>query len=316
VGLERVVWTISPSLVSMPTSPRIPDLALSEYHPKRRFMRRALELEIRLSYFERISKTLPDQMQDLDAQALPPSAPGPNFRYDDPGKSMRTDNCPFHLCILLGQPHHDAAQSVLNLLRGRAKVEDVISHLDSLKSNLETSEDMHINVDRVVRSIAIQSLLNIGSRSFSHLLNAIERYLPLLRSIATGTASTSGQPESKAEILSEAASFWKHNSQMVEIVFDKLMQYQIVDPTDIVLWTFANEFVEDDKTNASHYAGLNWDLLKAAIDKANGRVLIAKAKVAALRKEDDETRARENAGVDMEIDTEAKPGTMTKSPIP
>jgi len=56
----------------------------------------------------------------------------------------------------------------------------------------------------------MQSLLHIGSRSFSHLLNAIERYLPLLRNIAsTGASSGSASPEAKADILTAAASFWR-----------------------------------------------------------------------------------------------------------
>jgi len=62
-----------------------------------------------------------------------------------------------------------------------------------------------------------------------------------------------------------------------------------------------------------------WDLLKAALDKANGRVMIAKKKVIALRKEEDENRARANAngetsGASMEVDADAKPDDHVESP--
>src|SRR5258708_11960348 len=83
----------------------------------------------------------------------------------------------------------------------------------------------------VVRSITMQTLLQVGSRSFSHFLNAVERYLALLRSLGT-------DPQDKLDFLSAAGSFWPRNGQMVAIVFDKLMQYQIVDPTDIMTWGF------------------------------------------------------------------------------
>lgn len=168
-----------------------------------------------------------------------------------------------------------------------------------------------------MRSIAVQSLLSIGSRSFSHLLNAIERYLPLLRSLAGSTTVGVGNAEAKADILTAAAAFWKRNKQMVNIVFDKLMQYQIVDPTDVVAWTFMN--VAGD----GHLSGMGplslsafeWDLLKGALDKANGRVMIARRKVAALRKEEDDTRAKAKArgGVDvssMEVDGDTKAGKL------
>ncbi|KAJ7727907.1 armadillo-type protein [Mycena metata] len=280
----------------------IPDLSLAVQHPKRAFMRRALEFEIRLSYHDRILKTLPPEMQAPEGNTIGEQAPGPDFEYDDPAK-----------------PHHDSAQGVLNLFRGRAKAEDVISHLETLKATLETSDDGGlVNADVLIRSIAIQSLLHIGSRSFSHLLNAIERYLPLLRSIASGGASSSGgsgNAEAKADILTASAAFWKHNRHMVAIVFDKLMQYQIVDPTDVVAWTFINraEIRElSEATGPLSLSAFEWDLLKGALDKANGRVMIARRKVVALRKEDDDTRARDKAsgGADgnaMDVDAEVKP---------
>jgi nuclear cap-binding protein subunit 1 len=62
---------------------RIPDLALTVQHPRRAFMRRALEFEIRLSYHDRILKTLPEPMQGPDALTIPEQAPGPDFEYDD-----------------------------------------------------------------------------------------------------------------------------------------------------------------------------------------------------------------------------------------
>lgn len=211
-------------------------------------------------------------------------------------------------------PHHEAAQSVLNLFRGRANAEDVIAHLDTLKSQLETSDEGHINLDSLVRSIAVQSLLNIGSRSFSHLLNGIERYLALLRNLASGGISSSGgygNTEAKNDILTAAASFWRNNRQMVAIVFDKLMQYQIVDPTDVVGWTFMNGSVVGQLREIEkplNLSAFEWDLLKAALDKANGRVIIARRKIATLRKEDDDARARAQAKQGMEVDGETKPG--------
>ncbi|KAJ7367816.1 MIF4G like-domain-containing protein [Mycena albidolilacea] len=275
----------------------IPDLSLSIQHPKRAFMRRALEFEIRLSYHDRILKTLPAEMQAPEGHTIGEQAPGPDFEYDDPSN-----------------PHRDAAQSVLNLFRGRAEAKDVISHLDTLKATLETSDDGGVvNADALIRSIAIQSLLHIGSRSFSHLLNAIERYLPLLRSIASGGASSaggSGNPEAKADILTASAAFWKHNRHMVAIVFDKLMQYQIVDPTDVVGWTFINraEIKElSESTGPLSLSAFEWDLLKGALDKANGRVMIARRKITTLRKEDDDTRAKAKAdGNSMDVDADVK----------
>lgn len=64
---------------------RVPDLSLSPKHPKRSFIRRVVDYETRLSYYDRIVKTLPEPMQDPDAQVVPAEAPGPDYEYDDPG---------------------------------------------------------------------------------------------------------------------------------------------------------------------------------------------------------------------------------------
>ena len=303
---------------------RLPDLSLVLQHPKRAFIRRAIEYEVRLSYHDRILKSLPEPMQNPEAQTIQDQSPCPEYEYDDPSMYPPVNSpCKTHPDILsTASPHHDAAQSVLNLLRGRATPPDVISHLDSLKNSLDPLEGpVHQSIDTVLRSITIQSLLHIGSRSFSHFLNAIERYLPLLRSLASGGVSSTGggggNTEAKADILTAVATFWRRNRHMINIVFDKLMQYQIVDPSDVVTWTFANKvtfegtFASGGGARASAALGsFEWDLLKGALDKANGRVVIAKKKVQALKKEEDDTRAKVKAGADnsMEVDVDAKEG--------
>ena len=62
---------------------RLPDLSLPVQHPRRAFMRRAVEFEIRLSYHDRIMKTLPESMQSPDAFIISEQAPGPAYEYDD-----------------------------------------------------------------------------------------------------------------------------------------------------------------------------------------------------------------------------------------
>ena len=280
-------------------------------HPKRVFMRNAIDYEIRLSHYDRVLKTLPEPMQNPDNRLVPSEAPSPDYEYDDPGI--------FASCIVpkaasdvaKARPYYDAAQSVLNLLRGRAKAEDVMSHLEGLKNTLETT-DSDTNVDSIIRSIAVQSLLHIGSRSFSHFLNAIERYLPLLRNLASGSISTTSVSslEARMDILTAVSDFWRRSKHMIVIVFDKLMQYQIVDPTDVVSWAFTQGV---ERIVASTHPSLNalqWEVIKAALNKANGRVVIARRKVSALRKEADEKAAMAivSNGTSMEVDAEAKPG--------
>jgi nuclear cap-binding protein subunit 1 len=199
----------------------------------------------------------------------------------------------------LGHPHYDAAQSLLSLLRGRSNVHEVMTHVETLKNNLIESGEPEQRASSLVRSMVMQSLLHIGSRSFSHFLNAMERYLPLLRSVSVS--------EGKADVLEAAGDFWRKSPQMMIIVFDKLMQYQIVDPTNVVTWAFAPREGKGEMTGLT--TG-DWELVKGALDKAIGRVAISKRKLGVLRKEEDDARARAkartNGGAGMDVDSEVK----------
>jgi nuclear cap-binding protein subunit 1 len=66
----------------------VPDLALTVQHPKRAFMRRAIEFEVRLSYHDRILKTLPESMHPNNANVIADQAPGPAYEYEDPSMFM------------------------------------------------------------------------------------------------------------------------------------------------------------------------------------------------------------------------------------
>ena len=85
MGVEGMVrLSLLPVLHSAKSRDRVPDLALPAQHPKRIFVHRALELEIRLSYYDRILKTLPQPFQEPSAGAMPDQAPGPTYEYEDP----------------------------------------------------------------------------------------------------------------------------------------------------------------------------------------------------------------------------------------
>ncbi|KAH9921501.1 cap binding protein 80-PB [Epithele typhae] len=276
-----------------------PDLSLVPQHPKRTFMRKVVELEIRLSYHDRVSRGLPESMVAADAQVISVEAPGPEFEFED-----------------AEHPDYEAAQSVLNLLRGRAKPDDVMAHLETLRNGLTETVEPDVNVDSLLRSIAVQSLLSIGSRSFSHFLNAIERYLPLLRNLAVGAISTApANPttdavvEARTDIMSAVATVWRRSRHQVLIVFDKLMQYQIVEPSNVVVWSFAHCTAATDGVRKQTFNAFQWNVLRSALDKANGRVMVQRRKIAALRREADDKAARAIAGENaaMEVDTEPQP---------
>ncbi|KAF8760298.1 MIF4G like [Rhizoctonia solani] len=246
---------------------------IAEYHPKRGLMRRVVDYETRLAYYDRIVKTLPGPMVEPDAGVIPGQAPGPVYAYESP----------------------DAAD-LLAMVKDRAKADEVTAHCLKLSRSVP------------VQHMVMQSLLHVGSRSFSHFLNAVERYLPLLRGEAGSSAATNEKNREKARvILCAAGEYWERNQQMVGVVFDKLMQYQIIEPSDVIEYAF------ELGTKTGETPGLScerWLLVEAALNKANGRVVSAKRKVVTLNKDEEERRARAIAnagGIGMDVDGDAQP---------
>ncbi|WFD43909.1 Nuclear cap-binding protein subunit 1 [Malassezia psittaci] len=201
------------------------DLQLPWPHARRAFMRRLVELEVRLAYYDRIKETVPDEMQNA---ILTPEEPAPIFTYASEAHA-----------------YHVHATQLLNSLRAKASVQVIQADLQGFQQKIlapaqdvpdEDEEERGLvssrgEAEQIVRDMAVQALLFAGSRSFSHLLNIIERYHDLLRSL-------SQNPQARLEMLASTVRFWARSPQWVMIVIDKLLQYRIVEPLDVVQFVF------------------------------------------------------------------------------
>ncbi|SHO78592.1 Similar to S.cerevisiae protein STO1 (Large subunit of the nuclear mRNA cap-binding protein complex) [Malassezia sympodialis ATCC 42132] len=254
-------------------------------HPRRALARRIVELEVRLAYYDRIRGTVPPE---LEASVLPPTEPAPVYAYGDPGHA-----------------HHALATQLFQSIKAKASVQVVQADLQSYQQSIlapatdvpdtedEALAETPADAERIVRDLAVQTLLNAGSRSFSHLLNVMERYHELLRSL-------SQTPDARLSILASTALFWTQSPQWVLIVCDKLLQYRIVEPVDVVRFVFTSE---TGRTNAPFaladqspewgptrrdWSSFNWwALLRLTVDKVLGRVTQLTRRVDDLRRQAD-----------------------------
>lgn len=165
------------------------------------------------------------------------------------------------------------------MYRQKTPADEVVAHLKTLASPLT----------REIRSMAFETLLHLGSRSFSHFLNATERYLPLLRAL-TQTS------EDRRTALDAVAAYWTESAQMRVVVADKYLQYGVVDGLDVVGYVFdmapADAMADAPDAWTDFHA---WEMLRMALDKVIGRVSAARRKASELEAEDDKARARKAA---------------------
>ncbi|ORX39663.1 MIF4G like-domain-containing protein [Kockovaella imperatae] len=263
----------------------IPELELPAAHPRRAFMRRVVELEVRLAYHDRILQTLPEPMTVEGAGVISHDPPDPVWQYEQPENPM-----------------HSEASTLLEMYRQKASPQDVRDHLGSITSASPES----------IRIMAAETLLHLGSRSFSHFLNATERYLDTLRYLTPDQSA-------RRTLLEAVASFWRRSSQMRLITVDKYLQYGILEGLDVVEWVFSREAGggggESGEGGDGWTDGEKWEILRMCLEKHVGRVMAIKRRVRMVDKEDEAARAKraaekldrgEGVGENEDVEPEAK----------
>ncbi|KAK4055782.1 Nuclear cap-binding protein subunit 1 [Microbotryomycetes sp. JL201] len=244
-----------------------PDMdSLESKHPKRAFVKRVIELEVRLSYFDRVRGTLPEEL--LDTGVIAEDAPGPNYQFGAED-----------------HPHKASAQSLLRMIQQKATIGEVNAELNSFEDtlvndhSLERPEAASVKLD-----MAVQSILQVGSRSFSHFLNALERYLQLLRNLTSAA-------DKRVELLTSVAKFWSLNRQFHLIVLEKLLQYRLVDSVDVVSWCFSQ--TTESWSDFDLFAAL-----ASTVRQVQNKISMSKLRLDGVRREDETRRA----GAEHEID--------------
>ncbi|KAI8333346.1 armadillo-type protein [Chlamydoabsidia padenii] len=224
-------------------------VSLDKMHPQVCFIRETIEKEIRLSYFERIKSSLPEEFASL----APSQAPAPNFSYASPD-----------------HPLNSSAKKVVEALRSKKSVEELRELLDNIKQEIANQEPDEVARACAVQDLFVQCLLLVGCKSFSHVLNVVERYLEVMRHL-------NGTHEEKMRTVKTVATFWKSNTQFLCILLDKLLNYRIVDPTSVIAWVFESDQLEN--------AGRSyiWDILKNTLNKVVSRASQIKNRLESFR---------------------------------
>ncbi|KAL5038717.1 hypothetical protein BDV3_001940 [Batrachochytrium dendrobatidis] len=218
------------------------------------FVRETLEHCVRLSYYDRIKNVIPENFEK-HGLIFPQSAPSFDYKYETAEKCG--DEGLFLLADLLNKSisvRADAAtvEQILVKVEKYASGQTVEVEGKSITPGMTTGFS-----ENAAREMLITCVMLQGSKSFSHILNVIERYLPLLQ-------KCNETMEDRAHTLHVTAEFWKDNTQFTEIVIDKLTNYRIIDPQTVILWMFRPEFLD---TQYSRF--YMWGILRNTLIKVN-----------------------------------------------
>lgn len=225
-------------------------LLLDHSNEKFVFVRETLERCVRLSYYDRIKNSLPESfLQHGDIFTLHP--PGPVFQYD----AVK--------CKDLVLVKH--AAEVNQLIQTRSDESNIQQVIDAIQSHMVMIDEAAEAVSTSYR-IIIQCVLLQGSKSFSHILNVFEKYVKLLQSL-------NETPQSRLETVSNVCEFWKNNTQFIEIILDKMVNYRIIDARAILVYFISVR----DEVDFSRFYQTN--IIKNTVVKVNLKVQQVEAKL-------------------------------------
>ncbi|KAJ1953696.1 Nuclear cap-binding protein subunit 1 [Linderina pennispora] len=217
--------------------------------PKRCFLEETLLKIIRLSYLDRVKQLLPESCQTL----IPARVPTQNFKFTVQAMDERT---------------RAVSVAVGVCLKNKGTADQALAILDEHYTQWTDVDDAARR--SLAREMLVEHVLLLGSKTFSHMLSAIERFLPALQKFGD-TA------EAKLQIARVTEDFWLRNHQFFAITIDKLFNYRVIDPSTIVELVFDASHV--GKWHRFHY----WEILQNTVNKVNIRIAQLQDRLEAAR---------------------------------
>lgn len=228
------------------------------------FVREVLEKCIRLAYFDRIKNCIPEGFEK-HGSIFPSSAPSYVFRYEDAsttgGMNLGVENL-----IILDDALYELINGLKLKISSREDATAVQSQLELIKgyisqnaSSLDNSMAMSDNdfqpAINIPQEALFQCVMFHGHKSFSHLLNVIELYLPLLQ-------EWNQTDESRLLTTQIVFSFWSRNTQFLEIILGKLVNYRIIDSKSVITFLLSTQVLDNSFDRL-----FVWSILSSTLNK-------------------------------------------------
>ncbi|KAJ3699924.1 hypothetical protein LUZ61_003629 [Rhynchospora tenuis] len=222
---------------------------LPRWAPQRVFVQEVLEREIRLSYWDKIKQSIEDAtaLEEL----LPPKG-GPDFKYatTDTNKEL-TDG-------------HRLSRELSGHVRNRKTSREISSWVEEYIINEHGP--------KFALEVVAQTLLDIGSKSFTHLITVLERYGQVIAKVCSNE-------DLEVELMNEVGLYWRNSTQMTAVAIDRMMGYRFISNRAIVKWVFSSVNID-----LFHVSDRPWEILRNAVNKTCNRLADLRKEIATVEK--------------------------------
>lgn len=136
-----------------------------------------------------------------------------------------------YILILASLPGTSAAHQLVVSIRQKCTPEEVLSVLKDLPNPRPEEEgDGRFNPLKI--DVFVQTLLNLGSKSFSHSFAAISKFHYVFKILAESE-------EAQICILRNMFELWHNHQQMMIVLIDKMLKTQIVECSAVRLFYYS-----------------------------------------------------------------------------
>ncbi|KAI8008074.1 Nuclear cap-binding protein subunit 1 [Camellia lanceoleosa] len=177
-------------------------------------------------------------------ELLPPKGV-PNFKYSGDGTE------------------HALSVELSGMVKARQTIREVISWMEE---NVMPAHGFEITL-----SVIVQTLLDIGSKSFTHLITVLEPYGQVIARICT-------DQDKQVMLIAEVSSYWKNSAQMTAIAIDQMMGYLLISNLAIVRWVFSPANIEQFCTTDHP-----WEILRNAVNMTYNRISDLRKEISVLK---------------------------------
>ncbi|KAK4723302.1 hypothetical protein R3W88_026081 [Solanum pinnatisectum] len=222
-------------------------LDLPKWAPQRVFVQEVLEREVRLSYWDKIKQSI-ENAPALE-ELLPPRG-GPQFKY-----SAEDGTDPTERALSL---------ELKDMVKGRKTAQEMSSWVEE---NVFPAHGFDITL-----GVVVQTLLDIGSKSFTHLITVLERYGQVIAKMCT-------DDDQQVKLIMEVSSYWQNSAQMTAIAIDRMMSYRLISNLAIVRWVFSPLNLD-----RFHVSDSPWEILRNAVSKTYNRISDLRKEISSLER--------------------------------
>ena len=183
---------------------------LPPHAPQRVFVEETLQREIRLSYWDRIHSTLPEELQKL----MPPKPEAQSRYASEVANGGGVEGSEVAL-----------AQELMGMIKRKLSVAELE---DWVREALVDKEA--VQAEPAVRVVGTCVLI-LCSKSWTHLVTLLERFGSLLRLVAVDRVS-------QQTLVQTTADIWATSPQHLAMTVERLLSHRLVSTLAIVDWVF------------------------------------------------------------------------------